>query len=127
MWRTRSGIIPPIQNSYSSYCYGSCDIIFSVVDMGTGAGLPGIILAIACPDWNVTLMESMKKGCIFLEHAVESRYNLGQNQEYRVFYDVAVARAVAEVRILVWLGGLFVALKGHDPKEAPKTRAVVAL
>uniref|UniRef100_A0A7N0VKB6 Ribosomal RNA small subunit methyltransferase G n=1 Tax=Kalanchoe fedtschenkoi TaxID=63787 RepID=A0A7N0VKB6_KALFE len=128
-------IIPPIQDSYSSYCNGSCDKL-NVVDVGTGAGLPGIILAIACPDWNVTLMESMNKRCIFLEHAVEvtgisnakvvrgRAENLGQNQEYREFYDVAVARAVAEMRILVEyclplvrLGGLFVAAKGHDPKE----------
>ncbi|CAM8933859.1 unnamed protein product [Rhodiola kirilowii] len=63
-------IIPPIRNSYSSYCKGSNDNL-NLVDVGTGAGLPGIVLAIACPDWNVTLMESMNKRCIFLEHAVE--------------------------------------------------------
>ncbi|CAM8943573.1 unnamed protein product [Rhodiola kirilowii] len=128
-------IIPPIRNSYSSYCKGSNDNL-NLVDVGTGAGLPGIVLAIACPDWNVTLMESMNKRCIFLEHAVEltglnnakvvrgRAESLGQNQEYREVYDVAVARAVAEMRILaeyclplVRLGGLFVAAKGHDPKE----------
>lgn len=63
-------IIPPIRNLYSSHCSTiPCDGI-KLLDVGTGAGLPGLIIAIACPEWQVTLMESMNKRCLFLEHAV---------------------------------------------------------
>ncbi|XP_021292364.1 uncharacterized protein LOC110422679 isoform X2 [Herrania umbratica] len=128
-------IIPPIQNSYVSSCNDSFDSL-RIVDVGTGAGLPGLVLAIACPGWAVTLVESMNKRCLFLEHVVsltglsnvqvvrERAENLGQDIGFREKFDVAVARAVAEMRVLaeyclpmVRVGGLFVAAKGHDPKE----------
>lgn len=128
-------IIPPIKSSYISHCGENCDSI-SVVDVGSGAGLPGLILAIACPGWNVMLLESMNKRCVFLEHAVgviqlsnvqvirDRAENLGQNLAFREGYDVAVARAVAELRTLaeyclplVRVGGLFAAAKGHNPLE----------
>ncbi|PON35041.1 rRNA small subunit methyltransferase G [Parasponia andersonii] len=127
-------VIPPIRNSYLSHCSSSCNNL-NLVDVGSGAGLPGIVFAIACPGWEVTLMESMKKRCVFLEHVIGHiglpnvqvvrgrAENLGQNQCFREQFDVAVARAVAEMRILaeyclplVRVGGLFVAAKGHDPE-----------
>ncbi|KAK7828796.1 ribosomal rna small subunit methyltransferase g [Quercus suber] len=62
-------ILPPIKNSYVSHCNHSINNI-NLVDVGSGAGLPGLILAIACPDWKVTLLESMNKRCVFLEHVI---------------------------------------------------------
>ncbi|XP_040988063.1 ribosomal RNA small subunit methyltransferase G isoform X2 [Juglans microcarpa x Juglans regia] len=128
-------IIPPMRSSYASHCNDSVDSI-NLVDVGSGAGLPGLILAIACPDWKVTLLESMNKRCVFLENAIGlaglsnvrvvrgRAENLGQDLCFREKFDVAVARAVAEMRILaeyclplVRVGGLFVAAKGHDPQE----------
>lgn len=128
-------IIPPIQNSYISSCNSSFENL-RVVDVGSGAGLPGLVLAIACPGWEITLLESMNKRCLFLEHIVgltelsnvqvvrERAENLGQDSDFREKFDVAVARAVAEMRVLaeyclplVRVGGLFVAAKGHDPHE----------
>ncbi|KAH7858723.1 hypothetical protein Vadar_027172 [Vaccinium darrowii] len=128
-------IIPPIRSSYLSHCGDSYDEL-SLIDVGTGAGLPGLILAIACPGWKVNLLESMNKRCVFLEHAVsltglsnvqvirERAENVGQNLGFREVFDVSVARAVAEMRVLaeyclplVRVGGLFVAAKGHDPLE----------
>ncbi|XP_068643568.1 uncharacterized protein [Aristolochia californica] len=131
-------IIPPIQNSYLSRCGSSCDGL-KLVDVGTGPGLPGLIFAIACPSWKVTLLESMQKRCLFLEHAVAltglsnvqilraRAEDAGQNHNFREAFDVSVARAVAEMRILaeyclplVRVGGLFVAAKGYDPQEEIK-------
>ncbi|KDP31151.1 hypothetical protein JCGZ_11527 [Jatropha curcas] len=128
-------MLPPIRNSYISNCSSSIENL-RLVDVGTGPGLPGLVLAIACPDWKVTLLESMNKRCVFLEHAVSvtglsnvevvrgRAENLGQNDCYREQFDVAVARAVAEMRVLaeyclplVRVGGLFIAAKGHDPQE----------
>ncbi|KAK4437162.1 Ribosomal RNA small subunit methyltransferase G [Sesamum alatum] len=128
-------IIGPVRDSYLSRCGSSFEKL-SVVDVGSGAGLPGLILAIACPSWKITLLESMNKRCVFLEHVVgliglqnvkivrDRAENLGQNLDFREGFDIAVARAVAEMRVLaeyclplVRVGGLFVAAKGHDPQE----------
>ncbi|KAF5185487.1 Ribosomal rna small subunit methyltransferase g [Thalictrum thalictroides] len=128
-------IIPPIQNSYISHCSSSYDNL-KLIDVGSGAGLPGLIFAIACPGWKVTLLESMNKRCLFLEHAISvtgvtnvevlraRAESAGQNFDFREVFDVAVARAVAEMRVLaeyclplVRVGGLFIAAKGHDPQE----------
>ncbi|XP_073035761.1 uncharacterized protein [Primulina eburnea] len=128
-------LVEPICSSYMSCC-GSSFQNLSVIDVGSGAGLPGLILAIACPGWKVTLLESMNKRCVFLEHVVgsigmqnvqvirERAENLGQNPAFRESFDIAVARAVAEMRVLaeyclplVRVGGLFLAAKGHDPQE----------
>ncbi|XP_009418010.2 uncharacterized protein LOC103998296 isoform X1 [Musa acuminata AAA Group] len=134
-------ILPPLRRSYLAHCCSSspCDGL-NVVDVGSGAGLPGLILAIACPNWKVTLLESMKKRCLFLEHIValtglsnvqilcERAENVGQSIDYRELFDVAVARAVAEMRTLaeyclplVRVGGLFIAAKGSDPQEEVKS------
>ncbi|WOL12147.1 hypothetical protein Cni_G20912 [Canna indica] len=133
-------ILPPLRRSYMSHCQSSTFDVLNVVDVGSGAGLPGLILAIAYPSWKITLLESMKKRCLFLEHIVsqtglsnvqilcERAENVGQCIGFRELYDVAVARAVAEMRILaeyclplVRVGGLFVAAKGSDPREEVKS------
>ncbi|KAL3680366.1 hypothetical protein R1sor_023322 [Riccia sorocarpa] len=107
-----------------------------VIDVGTGAGLPGIVFAIARPAWQITLLESLQKRCNFLDHAVEKSglsnvqvvraraEDGGQDKAHREVYDVAVARAVAEMRVLselcipfVRIGGIFVAAKGPNPLE----------
>lgn len=106
-----------------------------VIDVGTGAGLPGMVLAVARPHWKVTLLDSLRKRCDFLREAA-ARAGLtnvevvwcraeegGQRPELRQSYDLAVARAVAEARVLaelclpfVRVGGLWVAAKGPDPQ-----------
>lgn len=132
-------MLPPLERAYRSTTGGSDIDGVSFIDVGSGAGLPGLILAIARPSWRFTLLESMKKRCTFLEHAVEAMglsnvdvvcdraENVGQSLDYREAYDIAAARAVAELKVLaeyclplVRVGGLFIAAKGHDPHEEIK-------
>lgn len=102
----------------------------SVIDVGTGAGFPGIPLAIMCPDVHFTLMDSLNKRIKFLNNVIElcelknvtcihSRAeDLGKNKEYREKYDVCVSRAVANLSVLleycmpfVKVGGYFISYK----------------
>jgi 16S rRNA (guanine(527)-N(7))-methyltransferase RsmG len=107
-----------------------------LIDIGSGAGLPGIILAITRPNWHVTLLDSLQKRCTFNAAAVSAAAltnvsivwaraeEAGQDGKHREQYDVAVARAVAEMRVLaeyclpfVVHGGYWVAAKGFDPGD----------
>ena len=105
----------------------------TLIDVGCGAGFPGVPLAIACPDTKVTLLDSLGKRIKWLEICVPT---LGVTAEYitaraeeavascRESYDVATSRAVARLNILLELtapyvkvGGYVVALKGSAAKE----------
>lgn len=109
-----------------------------LVDIGTGAGFPGIVLKILYPDLHLTLVDSIGKKVEFCRHVTESlgmkrvdfvtgrAEELGQNPAHREKYDWAVARAVAGLPILaeyllplVRLGGGMLAQKGESgPAEA---------
>ncbi len=98
----------------------------AVVDVGSGAGLPGIPVALARPDLAITLLEPLERRARFLTLTVEE---LGLTERVRVirdraethggFYDVVTCRAVAPLtKLLAWTaplflpGGRLVALKG---------------
>lgn len=102
----------------------------TLIDIGSGAGFPGIPLKIALPQLSVTLLEATGKKVAFLEQiistlnlhdirAIQSRAeDLGRDPKHRELYDVAVARAVAELAVLseyalpfVRVGGIFIAQK----------------
>jgi 16S rRNA (guanine527-N7)-methyltransferase len=104
-----------------------------LADIGSGAGVPGLILAIIQPTCQVTLIESIGKRAEFLRqvsaHLGLSNVNvssvraelLGRDPHHREGYDIVTARAVAELRILVEyalplcrIGGQVLAPKGAD-------------
>jgi 16S rRNA (guanine527-N7)-methyltransferase len=113
------------------------------LDVGAGAGFPGLPLKIVCPELRLTLLEATRKKVEFLLHVVEDlglegveviwdrAEALGQNPRYRERYDVVVARAVAEMAVLgefclpfCRIGGRFVAQKG--PEASRETEAGAA-
>jgi len=114
------------------------------IDVGTGAGFPGLPMKILRPALHMTLLESARKKITFLEHLVkclglESVKTLwaraeeaGQDAHHRERYDVVLARAVADLAVLVEYclplcrkGGCFIAQKGAEV-EAELKRAEAA-
>jgi len=103
-----------------------------VIDIGTGAGFPGIPLKIMCPEISITLLDSLNKRLIFLDE-VCSKLDItaelkhgraeeaGRDVNFREKYDIAVSRAVANLPALceyclpfVKVGGRFISMKGPD-------------
>ena len=106
----------------------------SVVDVGCGAGFPGLPLKIAEPSIRLTLLDSLNKRVVWLRDellpslCVEADCVSGRAEEYaashREQYDIATSRAVARLNLLAELclplvrpGGYFLAMKGQDAAE----------
>lgn len=108
----------------------------SLIDVGTGAGFPGMVLKIMRPDIRVTLLDSLNKRLVFLNDVIEKTgldnistlhmraEDAGKSPLHREKYDIACARAVASLPALseyclplVKKGGSFVAMKGASAAE----------
>ena len=118
-----------------------------LIDVGTGAGFPGIPLKILYPNLKLTLVESVGKKAMFCQHIVRvlglenvdviqaRAEDLGQNPQHREKYDGAVARAVANLNVLseyliplVKIGGTVLAQKGESgPAEAQSAEEAMKL
>lgn len=120
----------------------------SVLDVGTGAGFPGLVLKLCQPDIQLTLLDSLDKRVQWLAQiapalgaedvtCVHGRAEeLALQSEYREQYDIVTSRAVADLRVLAELclpflrvGGVFLAMKGPDsaPEVDRAGRAISVL
>ena len=108
----------------------------SVIDLGTGAGFPGMPLKILFPNLKITLADSLNKRILFLEEVIDAlglegvstvhgrAEDLAANRAYREQYDLCVSRAVANLSTLseyclpfVKLGGTFISYKSGAIEE----------
>lgn len=114
----------------------------SVIDVGTGAGFPGLPLAIAYPQASVTLMDATGKKVAFVQHIIDTlgltnarafqarAEDAGQDAAHREQYDLVLARAVARLPgLLEYLlplckvGGCCIAMKGATAQEEAQSAA----
>lgn len=117
----------------------------SLVDVGSGGGLPGLALKIARPDLELTLVESNRRKAAFLQHAAATldldgvdvlarrAEEAGQDSRWREHFDLAVARALAPMPVLVELclplvriGGRLLAMKTAAESEVEAAASAIA-
>ena len=157
-WNTRMNLtaltapedvaVKHIIDSLTAYDAALFDGARTLIDVGTGAGLPGIPLAVYAPHLTVTLLDSLNKRVRFLTEVTAAMglqnvrciharaEEAARTAEHRAAYDIAVSRAVARLPILleytlpfVRVGGTLLALKGRayaeEQKEARRAAEVL--
>ncbi|WP_314796186.1 16S rRNA (guanine(527)-N(7))-methyltransferase RsmG [uncultured Selenomonas sp.] len=157
-WNTRMNLtaltaledvaVKHIIDSLTAYDAALFDGARTLIDVGTGAGLPGIPLAVYAPHLTVTLLDALNKRVRFLTEVTAAMglqnvrciharaEEAARTVEHRAAYDIAVSRAVARLPVLleytlpfVRVGGTLLALKGRayaeEQKEARRAAEVL--
>ena len=157
-WNTRMNLtaltapedvaVKHIIDSLTAYDVALFDGARTLIDVGTGAGLPGIPLAVYAPHLTVTLLDALNKRVRFLTEVTAAMglqnvrciharaEEAARTAEHRAAYDIAVSRAVARLPVLleytlpfVRVGGTLLALKGRayaeEQKEARRAAEVL--
>ncbi len=123
-------------DSISPLFYAEIKENAKIIDVGTGAGFPGVPLKIMRPDLEITLMDSLNKRITFLKEVREQiglektecvharAEEFGRKEEYREKYDIGVSRAVASLKVLaeyvlpfIKVGGYFISMKAFEIEE----------
>lgn len=115
------------------------------IDVGCGAGFPGLPILIARPDLEVTFLDSIEKKLKFIDDVLESTSLFGEtvhgraevlgvDSDFREQFDVATTRAVAPLNVLaeyclplVKVGGIYISMKGAEDETALGSKAIKEL
>lgn len=116
-----------------------------LIDVGCGAGFPGLPILIARPDIEVTFLDSIEKKLRFIDDVLESTSLFGEtvhgraevvgtDSDFREQFDVATTRAVAPLNVLaeyclplVKVGGIYISMKGAEDETALGSKAIKEL
>jgi len=142
LWDSLSGIQQALTPSGTSEAIAATPA--KVIDIGTGAGFPGLPIAIVQPAWSVTLLDSTRKKLTFLDQVISDLglsnaktlvgrvEAIGQDRQHRGHYDLAMIRAVAGATVcaeyalpLLKVGGTAVLYRGQWTTEEQDTLASV--
>lgn len=140
LWDSLRGIMPLLKDEGTRLKDEVEPSSFKIVDIGTGAGFPGIPTAIALPDSQVTLLDSTRKKIAFLDsliaelgicnlNTVTGRAEVvGKESQHRQAYDIALIRAVGSASVcaeyalpVLKAGGLAVLYRGNWTTEEAET------
>jgi len=138
LWDSLRGIAPFLDKTKSDRRTGILPVIANpqVIDIGTGAGFPGVPIAITQPNWQITLLDSTRKKLTFLESLIAEleienattltgrAEELGKQVQYKEVYDIAVIRAVGSALVcaeyalpFLKIGGLAILYRGNWTEE----------
>ena len=132
LWDSLSALRPWLQPMEVRPEWAHAQAVETVIDIGTGAGFPGLPAVIACPNWQVTLLDATQKKILFLQELAQSlgcrqvkaiadrAEFLAHQLSHREYYDLALIRAVGSVATcaeyalpLIKVGGIAVLYRGQ--------------